>query len=459
MPRSLPKTGVTRPSVRDIQYTRLLGKVFAATAVSKRALFTPDITNGAVYKLIKRAVDSGHIKEMTYKEHAVDRYHDYVYYTITAKGIRFIADQHFYHWSDYLPPNIQSVSIFPQGRKQSDIACAVRRGDTLLLALNAGACVSSYIFSENIADIEAGHDSPVEPETADAYEGNPDDCDFCLTLDQHDVADNTSQSEDNTLTFSMSLAKVKVETIKNMKDSLCQLPEGRTNELTYFPTREYKALLYSNLQHALKRPDFRYGKYTGVLVAPVMSVLLYHDERDGFKWDNKVEETDINTLCQFSRNCTEYKNAVQGNLRCGIIVANPISFLNIIADRYNKRRKQTVLGKQFNSVYLIPQSPNGARLLSWIATNTQDAKRAYVGLALSNRCTISENQDGRRSTFRLLTNGRYLLDGFEMDYKIIAAAYELKKQSPGLPFSVVCFRWQTEYYRKLWPNIDLLYVD
>lgn len=459
MPRKIPLAGATKPSVRDIQYTRLLGKVFAATAVSKRALFTQDITSGAVYKLIEKAVRAGHIKKMTSREHAIDRYRDYSYYTITAKGIRFIADQHLYQWSDYLPPNIQSISIFPKGRKPTDIACAIRRGDTLLLALNAGAHVSEFIFSEDAGNPVDGHDSPVESETAGAHEDSPDDCDLCSSLEKRHEADSTSQMNDEPPPSSMPLMKVKTETIQNMKASLGQLPEGNPTDLIFIPTKEYKALLFDNLQHVLKRPDFRYGKYTGILITPVMSVLLYHDERDGFKWDNKMEETDLNTLCQFSRNCTEYKNAVQGNLRCGIIVANPISFQNVIIDRYNKRRKQVVLGKQFNSVYLIPLSPNGAILLSWIATNRLDAKQAYVDQVLSNRYSISENQDGRRGTFRLLCNGQYLLDGYEMDYKLIVAAIEIKKLSPELTFSVVCFRWQTEYYNKLWPDTGLVYID
>lgn len=452
-----------KTSVRDTQYIRLLGKIFAATAISMRALFTPDLTVGGVYKLVKRALEAGHIKEMTYKEHYVDRYHTYSYYTITAKGINYLADKGFYQWSNYLPKNLQGVRIFPNGRKSSDIGCAVRRGNTFLLALNAGAQVSDFIFSGRIADAgDENKESPVENKTACTSLSGTVDSDFCSPLDQYDdddVLNDVSPTEDDSSPSSMPLSKIKSITIQNMKNALGRLPEPGSTHLTFFPATEYKTLINNSLSSALKRSDFRFGKYTGVLASPVMSILLYHDERDGLKWDNKVEEADISNLCQFSRNCTEYKNAVQGNLRCGIIVANPISFQNIIIDRYHKRRTQTTLGKQFNSVYLIPQSPNGASLLSWIATNTQTAKRAYVDLAISNHRDISENQDGRRNVFRLLHDGHYLLDGFELEYKIIAAANGLKAQSPELTFSVVCFRWQAEFYNKLWPDVELLFID
>jgi len=439
----------------------MLGRIFAGTAVSKRALFTPDLTASGLYKLVARALEEGHIKEMAYKEHAVDRYHTYHYYAITAKGINYLADKRFYQWADYLPKNLRSIRIFPNGRKPADIGIAIRRGDTLLLALNAGAQVSDFIFSGQLSG-QVDEDCPVENITADESLNNPEGYDSCSPLDQYDDDDFTGDSptaDDDPLLTGMTLSQIKSITIQNMKNALSQLPKPGSTDITFIPTPEYKAILYNDNTSAIKRPDFKYGKYTGVLLTQVMSVLLYHDERDGLKWDNKVEKSDIQNLCQFSRNCTLYKNAVQGNLRCGIIVANQISFQNIIIDRYGKRRKQTELGKGFNYVYLIPQSPNGASLLSWISTNTQDAKRAYIDQALSTQHSISENHDGRRGAFRLLSNGRYLLDGFEMDYKIIAAANEIKKQSPELTFSVVCFRWQTEYYKKLWPDTDLLYVD
>ena len=472
MPKQSCKQVAKKPSARDIQYTRALAKILIATAVSNRALFTHDLTMDAVYKIIRRALKAGHIKEMTYRERAVDRYHTYSYYTITAKGIQFIAEQHYYPWSDYLPEDLRSVSIFSSGRKPADIANAVRRGDTLLLALNAGAGVSEFLFSGQLTEIENEEDSYVEYQAdeklqindSELQELSDDLCsdDLCSILDQCEDTEITlddNQTDDNEQVIRMPLTEVKNETINNMKAALGKHPIIETTEMTFIPTNEYKAILYHNTNSAIKKPDFRFGRYTGVLVTPATCILLYHDDHDGIRWDNRVEKIDINTLCQFSRCCTPYKNVAQGNLRCGIIVSNPISFRNVITDRYHKRREKTELGRMFNSVYLIPQSPNGASLLSWIAMNEPNAKRAYVDSVISQHHSIAVNKDNRRDAFRLTCNGHYLMDGFEMDFKVISAAIRIKESVPQLEYSVICFRWQEEYYQKLWPGIEMIWID
>lgn len=449
-------------AIRADSYNRLLVRIFIATAVSSKALFEAGMSESNTYYLINKAIKNRHIKDMTYREYHVDRFRPYHYYTITAKGIKYLSTQTTYPWLRYLPGDLSTVNIFPVSRKASQIAFATRCGDALIFALNAGAGVSDYIFSGETAgvsgDTELGSECPSDLVLSDDnVVGRPDggnDDPNKPDSDDDSIANNASYKYN-----SKTLGEIKQNVLQNVRANADEEMITGGGDTRFYPVREMKLLLYDNNRDADSRPDFRYGKYTGVFVTPIMSLLLYHDEHDGFKWIPQMSEQDLGTLCAFSRYCTVYKNAVQGNLRAGILVANAASFASIITDKHKKRKPNTVIGKTFNSVYLLPLSPNGAALLNWISTNSQSAKEAYADLAVSKKLDARPNTDGRRIAFRLVSSAGYLFDGYEMDYRLILHAINLKQENPNLTFKVICFAWQEEFYRKLWPDVGTVTID
>lgn len=438
--------------IRGDSYCRLLVRIFMATAVSAKALFTADLSESNTYYLIQKAIQNKHIRKMTYKEHSIDRMRQYHYYTITAKGIKYLAEQTTYPWLKYLPTDLTSVCIFPASRKGSEVSFATKCGDSAVFALNAGAAFSDYMFSGQINDVAAPETEP------DTGRNDQTDWEYCdKAPDDLELAD--ADKPTGIKYVSKTLMQIKQEVFRQIKAEGADQQDPVASDIMFYPVREMRLRLCNNIKDAARQPDFRYGKYTGILTTPVMSVLLYHDEHDGFKWIDRMGEVDRNTLCAFGRYCTPYKNVVQGNLRAGILVSNAASFASIITDKHKKRKPNTVIGRTFNSVYLLPLSPNGAALFNWISTNPQNAKEAYADLAVSKKLDVRPNTDGRRVAFRLVSSAGYLFDGYEMDYRLILHAINLKQENPRLTFKVICFAWQEEFYRKLWPDVGTVTID
>lgn len=229
-----------------------------------------------------------------------------------------------------------------------------------------------------------------------------------------------------------------------------------SKDIIFFFAKEIKKSLLGSEE--VKFTDFAYGQYTGLLQTNEQSIILYHARHDGIGWSDRVEQKDIKTMRQFSMRCSPYDNICFGKIHGAILIYNEKNFSDIINNKWGKRKTGTSIGKTFDSMHLVPISLYGKNLMSWLLTNStedrlsyEDSKAEEIGLELYK---------GAFSKMIRYKDGETLVvSGAEMDIKKLGGIKMAQKKLGCFDFGVLCFRWQESYYKTLWPEAHIYFID
>lgn len=435
---------------RSGSYNALLERVFIANAPCTKALFDASLVDRSIRKLVAKALASGHMKVYTYQEFYGVRRRSHKYVSLTAAGIRYLAAQSTLSCSPYIPTDIKRVAVFESGSNAQTIAYSVRCSNSILFAKAANAQLSAHVYTRTASplpqkknNLRSTEDIETTPEFGEAAEHHGG----------HEARCETCEAEGDNVQFSL-LADIRKETAARMDAAGQVWQQPSPQGIIFFPTQDVKALLREYDKTTKQRTDFYFVRYTGILVSPKCSFLVYHARHAGLPWVDKFEDNDIRVLRKFDLFCSPYTNVQPDGIEGIVLVYNAKNFGDIVRNKFQMREDQYAIGTKFSTLRLVPLSQMGADLVQWIVTNPKTNRIAFVNQAAHRLCEATPNGGTRSRAFRLANPEGLIFDGTEMDLKTILLAIKAVEQDQVITFKVLCFPWQQEYYRAIWPDVE-----
>lgn len=499
-------------SRRLVKFVEVLEKLFIAGPANKQSLTDEECTDRNIRRILTKAISMNLIEEKQYKEKYGKRNRTHKYYQLTQAGISFLTEHGNSPWTRMIPSTTKTIVYFDENRHQNGIVFTIRCNNAIIMARNIGADVSQFVFSgrtnlNHIAEQQDDSSTPQisldefqedrwwanydEKDSTYQYEDDKlDEDDFDLLMDEEDassgigidepmlsgsvrekedrevvidkndpeieILQGSATNNQKSTSVSTRFADLKNETWRKMKIANCEaFCEADTKSLYFFPAREVKQALVNLEKDVSKFTDFTYSQYTGLLVGQYQSMILYHAKHDGIGWNLHVERKDIRTMRQFSVKCSPINNFTMNNIRGAIIFYNAKNFADIIYDRCNRRKQNSEIGSEFTSIHGIPLSSYGTGTLRWLMTSTEKARMAYEE-KLAVKCGLQKNRGRYTGAFDFVDGDEYVLNGTELEIKHIYNAIDAA--SAGAKFKVMCFDWQADFFRAIWPGVEIIYA-
>lgn len=444
-------------TTKNHTYNQLLATVFLAGPICQRAVFFEDKAHdNNVQRSLKKAITNGHIKIYKYPERYGTHLRDYSYLAITAAGLRYLATWGDLPWEKSLPSNVKRVSIF-DGSASSSAAYMVRCGNTLNFAINAGADLTGFVLTGVPSPLPARSltmpaptltgDDVMEDETAMEERGDPP-----CEAQETEAADAPSTT----------LSAIRRETAAHLKAAGFSPSLSQNNGLIFYLAKEVRAMLKQYDALAGKTTAFNHARFTGILTSPLGTYIMYHAKHGGLPWIENFETNDTRVARKFDIVCAPKSTLPPGEAYGIVLVYNAKNFGDVIKNKFDLRKQGTQIGRQFSRFYFAPLSKLGAHFVTLLVTEKLQDRQAFINSRANALYKITPNRGRYIGGFRLRQGDTYIFDGTDMDAKQIFSAIDDITAAASTPnpiqFKVLCFYWQEPFYRKLWPDVEYLWV-
>ena len=211
--------------------------------------------------------------------------------------------------------------------------------------------------------------------------------------------------------------------------------------------------------------DFRAGRYQGIIESQYRSVLTYVAPLFGMLWSKRVLQKEILAYRRWRKvKGTTPPAAYKRSGVCGLLlVNNPEQFANLYYDVDGvNNRDAFCFGGDFDHLYIIPVSKEGAKHLRWLMLINEDDESAQIKRLLLQQEQYTPNEIVTRAEpFPLRDrSGVRTAIGVTFDAKVLLAIERTARKSPDEVLAVLCYRWQESYYRRVLPdNVRLILID
>ena len=231
---------------------------------------------------------------------------------------------------------------------------------------------------------------------------------------------------------------------------------GQDQDIT-FHTDLCMKVAAGGINNAANIQDYLNGRFSGIVDIKKKSVLLYTaPPAGGLSWTKwRVDKEELCYRIWVKLHQQENLIEIKRSGSCAaLIVDNPKAFFNLY---YNKDKSPTsknyVFGDPFTHFYIIPATLEGAGHLRWlITTNDGDVNRQLISKAI-NSGRFSRNTQFFVGLFPLVNqNKEFTALGFHLDVKVMQTIEQKARENPDQKFNVLCFDWQTAYYKIIMPN-------
>ena len=384
--------------------------------------------------IIKQAIDNGHIivKEITAKNKPYSRVEFYC--VITEKGFRYLQQIEAFPWMKELP-YFDSLNVFGDKgiskrkyQRMGLIATAAVMSEAAGAVTYLPLFTTSY-FSEGEGQ-SSNHNNKVE-----AVQGTT----LHLFPMLSEVTQNNSDLRFDRLGLNLNDTSFLSSPNFIFTDSI----------RAKYMVAEYRGKADIN--------DYRRAEFTGILDTHFKSVLVYTAPSFGLRWRewSLYADRTVYTLWKQSHALADTKALYQDKDIGLIFIKNAKEFEDLYKDKCGMRSKGDYLGKGFQKFYAVPITYTGARHLRWLMnTDDKDQEEKLKQIAVEKgqfkyltASTIAEMQ-----LFSLMKNGTRWTIGIYMDFVKVQSLMSYMEAKPG-QYGIICFEWQKEYYKRLWPNI------
>lgn len=219
------------------------------------------------------------------------------------------------------------------------------------------------------------------------------------------------------------------------------------------------------INHAANIQDYMSGRYSGIVDSKKKSVLLYTaPPAGGLSWTKwRVDKEELCYRIWVKLHQQENLAEIRRSGSCAALIFDtPKQFYNLY---YNTDKTPTSkhysFGDPFAHFYILPATQDGARQLNWLMTmNDADVNRKLIRKAISGG-KFSRNTEFLVGLFPLVSQDRvYTALGFHLDAKIMRTIEQKARENPDQKFNVLCFDWQTAYYKIIMPgNVSITDIN
>ncbi len=223
--------------------------------------------------------------------------------------------------------------------------------------------------------------------------------------------------------------------------------------------------------------DINRVRFDGLIQSKRKTVLMYCCHEPNLTWPHDaafVERQLIDKWQMYLR--PEYREKCDMKHYGALLVQNPRSFKNIFCDQNHARKKRNSLGECFESLYIVPLTYEGLTELNTIVYHSleyevNERKQYILREDFNSDVRFRENKDYQSDVLLFVGTDKktgeecYYALGTWMDvnqmHRIEQIAAMQKKAKPGTEkkIGVLCFEWQSDYYRYLDGDIGILATD
>lgn len=407
-------------------YTRFLCFLMFNRVLDSKTitLYFGDDTKASRYR--KKAINNNHIKKRSVTEHSDGRRAESTIYTLTKQGFQYLSER------DQNIIALLQLDDLPLGvtfnaKTESGVQNRMRQ------ARKASAVV--------IAD-RIGASIPIQNYTSidnNEYAGEAEDA------AQQSVMEYLAQTMTNKAYQSIGL-------YKHTDPSQCQI--------AFYNASCVKSFANVGSSHVSTAADYISGRFSGVMESQDKTVMIFVPPSFGmgwYTWITRRERAAYNIWTK-RRQVTPIDKQKKSGACAALVVDNPRDFYNIYRDTKHKQQSDTdEFGGEFDHVYIVPLSVDGAKHLRWLMTTDDQAINSRIATDAIRSGAYKKYTGAYESLFPLMnvSNNRVAL-GFQFDGKHLLKVENFANKFPHEQIEFLCADWQVPYYERVLPeNVHL----
>lgn len=241
---------------------------------------------------------------------------------------------------------------------------------------------------------------------------------------------------------------------------------GEQNENGVMLLNEESSVKYENVLDVKRKlkgefsnqTDYIGSRISGIIQSPLKSANVYVGNKRGFNWGTVNLAKDIEALRIYCDHFGTYDNLRIGDYHGIMLVESSKSFEDLYFDTKKKNRKEKKkFGDGYQTMAVFPISNTGVHQLhEYMELNVkvfeEELARAYVE---NGACEY--NQKGSKDVFPLVMS-----DGTKVTLCPYIDAVKCRKIEssihPREKFAIICYEWQSDYYSRIFPNANYIYI-
>ena len=495
----------------------ILYEVLLFNVVERRALLLiPDKSPTQVYRTINHAIDMHYIREKTTVFYRNRKRYQYSFLTLTTEGIKYIIsnekmiDQ--YEWLNNIVFKSGKITIL----NTTDSSYSTKKSIQKYISLTTSAIFAKYCGAEvhpmyldlldydslQVIPSENGFTWASDSSIEDPLDDDPTDND---TADTENPELNKAVSENNETQIVADspvkkkkriavnpLSKIIISAYKADKEYGSSKDYEKPNHLIYLNAIELKHIAVNALSSKYQEKpdpdlltsiaDVRRGRASGILRGPDKLIMMYVETSYGMQWSDRLLKGDMDARSQYIKHLKSQgiMSINEHFIEACLLVRNTEELIKNFYENINTKRKkdedtdESESNKSNNKssnnkpptydrIYVIPVNMDGVKHLKWLGTldvqGHETENHDKLALPREKGGYGYEHLDKRikdaGATIRLFDPNDEIpvFYGGLMDMKMLYNIRDAYTANKDLKLKVLCYKWQEEYYKALFPTI------
>ena len=437
-------------------FDTILYLLMTQSMASRASLVSLSSSKVPAYTSIKKALNLKYIKQCSMSYKLKGEKHTIKYITITLKGINYLRTKlgDDIPWLQFLDPTVTRLSVRGEKTKTTRVERFVRMASMAVMFAGIGVEVNHTFLVFEKEDAQDEDDARWWETDIDEVSGSYEvECE--AFGEANPVGDETQRTKCSTLAALVSDALRAYETAQGQK-------QNRTNKLESELRFHDSVIMKRNLRNVedgTETLDYIFGRYVGMIESCFKSVLIYAEFSDGMSWSSRVTDREVSAYKKCNRLHSNYKHIRYDDLRAGICINNPKAFADIYYDKKKRRGEEDHFGRPYTHFYIIPATYEG--LHSFRAMMSEDdmaSRQSLIDDAVESGL-FTHNSEFDSDLFPLKnTNGTLFMLGNVMDIVQIQRLESISKKF-DLDFGILCYPWQMDYYKRVFPKTKYMTME
>ena len=377
---------------------------------------------------IQKALARKHVRKTTVQERLNNERKSVTLYSITWKGLDYVADQDSGLHELLLHQSNMSIFNHLESKAQMRAKLAMI-SNSIVVAHSAGASIPLSTFGS----IQSGAMEREEDGELEEIDGSKTNLAYTLRDFYRDYLDEEL----------FPLTDV-FEPEHSKKDD---------NYIVFHERSDIKAALAQESERGDIR-DFQSGRYTGIIESHLKSVMMYSAPLYTMPWSRWLVNAEMNAYRMWGRtsSITDIRQQSKNLTMAAVIVNNARDFAYHFLGQKRRRERGEVFGGSFAHVYVIPNDHTGILFLNWLMLIEDDVIHEEMARMAIQSGNFEDNDFSSAAPFALRScediETAVLLT---MDAKRIIPIKYYAEGNEKTEFRVICFDWQVDYLKRVLP--------
>lgn len=428
-------------------YEKVLYLALTKNLITNPALLLISKSSQSVYRVIRTAIENGHLKKQTDDFSENKCKFVLTYYYITSSGIKYLIENASDKilWLKFFTPFFSRFKTKGKYSSKRKLEKFLHTTTAAIMCEEIGARSSSYFLTTDTLSFfntKSSKDWAVneEIESEGGWFGTGHEVE--ATIDERNLK-------------GLTLAEMVYEAIEKYKHTTSSTQNGIIKEnynLKFVNSTEIKNSLARDSGNYSMAYDFIRCRYTGFLQSRYKSLAIYVGSPAGLSWQRKFFKKEVSSHSLYSNKVSENSLVKYNDNRAVLLVTNAKMFADIYLDKNEKRAPNEKLGEGFTHFFAVPINENGKKLLSHLIEQNADTQKENIIREAIESNFYQANTEYDEELFPLKNKtGTLIFLGVEMDIIQMLRLGVVMTKFPQNKYGILCFPWQTDYYKRIFP--------